>query len=190
MRKIIFLSLLLSYYAPQSFAAEINYTLRMEKPNTHYFQVEMQISGLDESSLLVKMPVWAPGSYLVREFSKNVNMVYAKDETGKSRSVKKVSKNSWEVDSKGAKSITISYDVYAFELSVRTSFLDDSHGYLNGTSVFMYLDGHKEDKGKLTIVPHADFKTISTSLKSEGNNQFSFANYYKLVYCPVEICNQ
>lgn len=190
MRKIFFLLLLLGYYTSQLHAIEINYTLGMEKPNAHYFQVGMQISGFNESSLLVKMPVWAPGSYLVREFSKNVNMVYAKDETGKSRTVKKVSKNAWEIDCKGAKSIQVTYDVYAFELSVRTSFLDDSHGYLNGTSVFMYVDQHKDVKGKLTITPYKEFKTISTALKSEGNNQFSFADYDQLVDCPIEIGNQ
>jgi predicted metalloprotease with PDZ domain len=190
MRKLLFFALAFTYFSLSSYALDINYKLGMAKPNTHYFQVEMTISGLNAAATTVKMPVWAPGSYLVREFSKNVNMVYAKDEKGVSRTVKKVKKNAWEIDTKGAKSITVSYDVYAFELSVRTSFLDDSHGYLNGTSVFMYVDGAKDAKGKLTIVPHPDFKKISTALKSEGGNVFSYENYDQLVDCPVEIGNQ
>ncbi|MBK9591970.1 MAG: hypothetical protein IPO32_10830 [Crocinitomicaceae bacterium] len=136
------------------------------------------------------MPAWAPGSYLIREFSKNVNMVYAKDEKGVSREVKKLTKNSWQINTKDAKSIAITYDVYAFELSVRTSFLDDSHGYLNGTSVFMYVEGNQNLKGKLTIVPHPTFKKISTALKNEGNNVYSFSSYDELVDCPIEIGNQ
>ena len=162
----------------------------MTKPNTHYFQVEMNVSDISSPNLVVKMPAWAPGSYLIREFSKNVNMVYAKDEKGVSREVKKLTKNSWQINTKDAKSIAITYDVYAFELSVRTSFLDDSHGYLNGTSVFMYVEGNQNLKGKLTIVPHPTFKKISTALKNEGNNVYSFSSYDELVDCPIEIGNQ
>ncbi|MBK6950994.1 MAG: M61 family metallopeptidase [Crocinitomicaceae bacterium] len=190
MRKIIFLVLTLSYYSFTSLALEVNYQLGMSKPNTHYFQVEMNVSGITSPNLVVKMPAWAPGSYLIREFSKNVNMVYAKDEKGVSRDVKKLTKNSWQINTKDAKSISITYDVYAFELSVRTSFLDDSHGYLNGTSVFMYVEGNQNLKGKLTIIPHPTFKKISTSLKSEGNNVYSFSSYDELVDCPIEIGNQ
>lgn len=190
MRKIIFLVLAVAYYLQGSAAVEINYTLSMSKPNTHYFEVEMTVSGLSSPTLLVKMPVWAPGSYLIREFPKNVNTVSAADEKGVSREVTKISKNAWEINTKDAKSITIRYDVYAFELSVRTSFLDDSHGYLNGTSVFMYVDGHKDVKGKLHVNPHPSFKKISTALKADGANSFSFSGYDELVDCPIEIGNQ
>jgi len=190
MRTIIFLLLGLTYFSSTSLAIEINYKLGMSKPNNHYFQVEINVDGITTPTLLVKMPVWAPGSYLTREFSKNVNMVYAKDEKGNSRIVKKTTKNSWEIETKGAKSITINYEVYAFELSVRTSFLDDSHGYLNGTSMFMYVYGEKNVKGKLTIVPHPTFKKISTALKHEGDNIYSFNDYDQLVDCPIEIGNQ
>lgn len=190
MRIVIFLVLVLGYYSFGFAAPEINYKLEMSKPNTHYFEVEMSVTGLNTSSIVIKMPVWAPGSYLVREFSKNVSNVYATDEKGTKREVKKLTKNAWEINTDGAKSIKIEYDVYAFELSVRTSFLDDSHGYLNGTSVFMYVDQFKEVKGKLTIVPHPSFKKVSTALKHDGNNIYSFTNYDELVDCPIEIGNQ
>ncbi|MBK9191886.1 MAG: M61 family metallopeptidase [Crocinitomicaceae bacterium] len=190
MKKIIFLLVLLTYYLQGNSALEINYKLGMSKPNTHYFEVEMNVSGISASAIQVKLPVWAPGSYLVREFSKNINQVYAFDEKGNTREVTKISKNCWEINTKDAKSINIKYDVYAFELSVRTSFLDDSHGYLNGTSVFMYVDGYKDVKGKLQITPHASFKKISTSLKHDGNWTYSFDNYDQLVDCPIEIGNQ
>lgn len=190
MRNIIFLVLALTYFSSSSIAIEISYKLGMSKPNNHYFQVEMNVSDIAAPTIVIKMPVWAPGSYLTREFSKNVNMVYAKDEKGTARTVKKVTKNSWEIETKGAKSITINYEVYAFELSVRTSFLDDSHGYLNGTSMFMYVNGAKDVKGKLTIVPHPTFKKISTALKHDGNNVYSFDDYDQLVDCPIEIGNQ
>ena len=87
------------------------------------------------------------------------------DQSGNKLNIKKVNKNSWRIETKGIKNVKISYEVYAFELSVRTSFLDDSHGYVNGTSMFMYLDGEKELPGELTIKPHAAFSKISTALK-------------------------
>jgi len=161
----------------------------MPNPNSHYFEVEMKVSEVKGKCLNVKMPVWAPGSYLVREFAKSVNLVKAKDAKGNALEVKKSNKNTWCVKTNGAKNITINYEVYAFELSVRTSFLDDSHGYVNGTSMFMYVDNDLNQAGELTIVPHPSFKKISTSLeKSTGT--YKFKNYDELVDSPIEIGNQ
>ena len=58
-------------------AQEISYKLSMPKPQNHYFEVEMSLSNFKDKQLDIKMPVWAPGSYLVREFAKNVNLVKA-----------------------------------------------------------------------------------------------------------------
>lgn len=190
MKKSIFLLLGFIYFSLTSHAVSVDYGLGMSRPNSHYFEVEMNVSDLKEDHIIIKMPVWAPGSYLVREFSKSVNLVKAHGNGDKALEVKKVAKNAWKIETKGHKNVKINYEVYAFELSVRTSFLDDSHGYINGTSVFMYLDGEKELDGTLKITPHPDFKKISTALKSEGNNTFSFENYDQLVDCPIEIGNQ
>ena len=190
MKKSIFLLLGFVYFSLNSLAVSVDYTVEMPLPNSHYFEVEMEISNLKENFILIKMPVWAPGSYLIREFAKSVNMVEAEDNKGNKLPIKKVSKNTWRIETKGKKNITVNYDVYAFELSVRTSFLDDSHGYINGTSVFMYLKDEKNNSGTLTIKPHKSFKKISTALKSSGGNKFAFDNYDHLVDCPIEIGNQ
>ena len=73
------------------------------------------------------MPTWAPGSYLIREFSKNVEEFQAKSEQDKSLLVEKTAKNTWRVITKGAKTAVITYKVYAFEMSVRTSFFGCCH---------------------------------------------------------------
>ena len=162
----------------------------MSHPHSHYFEVDMEVSDLKEKFITIKMPVWAPGSYLVREFAKSVNQVKAVDAIGNNLEIKKVNKNSWRIETKGVKKVKISYEVYAFELSVRTSFLDDSHGYVNGTSMFMYLDGEKDIAGQLTIKPHQSFSKISTALKSKGGNVYAYDDYDQLVDCPIEIGNQ
>ena len=96
---------------------KVNYKLKMSNPQNHYFEVEMILEGFKQKEIEIKMPVWAPGSYLVREFSKNVNQVRAKDESNKSLKTSKKTKNTWLIDnSNKAKKISIKYEVYAFEL--------------------------------------------------------------------------
>jgi len=189
MKKYFFLLLSIAYYSLNSFAIQVDYELSMENPNSHYFEVQMNVSEVKGKCLSIKMPVWAPGSYLIREFAKSVNLVKAKDSKGNELEVKKDNKNTWCVITNGAKNITINYEVYAFELSVRTSFLDDAHGYVNGTSMFMYVEGEKNVGGKLKINPHKSFKKISTALARKGN-VFTYADYDELVDSPIEIGNQ
>lgn len=180
-----------------SFTQKISYTVSMPKPQNHYFHVEMQLSGFKEKELTVKMPVWAPGSYLIREFSRNVDLVKAFDQGGKPLKVIKRSKNAWAIERGSASSIKVIYDVYSFELSVRTSFLDLTHGFISGSGVFMYLDGHKNLPGELMVQPYKDFKRVSTALTpvsesvaSDGSVNFKFSDYDQLVDCPIEIGNQ
>ncbi len=196
MIRFSFLTLILCAVNAISFGAKISYTLKMPRPQNHYFQVEMQVTQIKQKTATVKLPVWAPGSYLVREFSRHLNQVKAYSLQGAALPVIKKTKNAWEIDLKGQTAFVVKYEVYAFELSVRTSFLDETHGFVSGPSMFMYLDGHKETGGELVVQPHASFKRISTglSLKSDvkqGNNQtFTFDNYDQLVDCPIEIGNQ
>ncbi|MBD3639201.1 MAG: M61 family metallopeptidase [Crocinitomicaceae bacterium] len=189
MNKRFFLLLVSLYFSITSLALDIHYDLKMPNPNSHYFEVQMDLSNVKTKELLIKMPVWAPGSYLVREFAKSVDMVSAKDGKGNDLEVTKINKNTWSIPCSKVSAVTINYEVYAFELSVRTSFLDDSHGYVNGTSVFMYVAGNKEVSGTLNIHPHESFKKISTSLKKGKGNEYFFKNYDELVDSPIEIGN-
>ena len=116
----------------------------MERPQSHYFNLQMELNNFKEKELNVKMPIWAPGSYLAREFAKNLNLVTAKDENGKLLQVKKTDKNTWNVQKGKAKNVTVSYEVYAFELTVRTSFLDLIHVFVSGPGIFMYVEEHKD----------------------------------------------
>ena len=79
-----------------------------------------------------------------------------------------INKNTWRVYTNKANNVDISYSVYAFELSVRTSFVDASHGYFNGTSMFMFINDLKDIPHNLTIIPYKDWKKVSTSLP-KGN---------------------
>jgi len=196
MIRFFLFSLLILALNTTALGAKISYSLKMPRPQNHYFQVEMQVEQVKQKTATVKLPVWAPGSYLVREFSRHLNQVKAYSLQGALLPITKKSKNAWEVDLKGQTAFIVKYEVYAFELSVRTSFLDETHGFVSGPSMFMYLDGHKETGGELLVQPHPSFKRISTGLTQksdvkQGNNQtFTFDNYDQLVDCPIEIGNQ
>jgi predicted metalloprotease with PDZ domain len=135
---------------------------------------------------------------LVREFSKNVNQVHAFNESKKELKTRKKSKNAWVIDnSVKSKKISIKYEVYSFELSVRTSFLDLTHGFVSGSGIFMYVQGHQRLPGMLEVIPYKDFKVITTALpkakisvEKDGSTSFQFENYDQLVDCPIEIGNQ
>ena len=113
------------------------------------------------------MPTWTPGSYLVREFSRNVLDLIAFDIEDDTKLVsKKTSKNVWEVSTGGATNVRVKYRVYALEFTVDTSYLDNMHAVINGASVFMYVDGLQLEEFVLTIFPNSDWKVISTGLET------------------------
>ncbi|MBI3858061.1 MAG: M61 family peptidase, partial [Planctomycetes bacterium] len=115
----------------------VRYTVTMPDPNSHLFHVKIEVRGAPEGATDFVMPAWTPGSYKVRDFAKNVQDFRA----GK-HSWRKVDKSRWRVSAEG--DIAVEYDVWAFELSVQTSHLDADHAFINGASVFMYVDGRKD----------------------------------------------
>lgn len=170
-------------------AEKITYKLTFDEAQAHYVGVEMEVKSSKEE-LVIKMPVWAPGSYLIREYAKNIEGVEA-IANGKKLKFKKSDKNTWIISNPEKSAITFKYKVYAYELTVRTSFIDDSHAYLNGTSVFMYLDGQQQLESEVIINPSTGWSQISCSLPSDKNNKFHLYadNYDILADSPIEIGN-
>ena len=188
--RLILLLLLLGGFQAKAIK-NLQYTLSMPEPHTHYYEVAITVEDLEGPTVEVKMPVWAPGSYLVREFSRHVEDVKAFDGSSKALKLEKTSKNTWKVNLGNDKALRFTYRVYAFELSVRTSFLDASHGYLNGTSVFMYLEGHQDQSSTVVVRPPDNWKQITTGLpKAKGEKwRFTAKDYDQLGDCPMEIGN-
>ncbi|MFC0182392.1 M61 family metallopeptidase [Pseudarcicella hirudinis] len=171
---------------------KIEYVLSMDQPQTHYFDVVVKASNLDAKTkqqgfLDFKMAVWTPGSYLVREYAKNVESVTASSGNTPLKS-DKINKNTWRVRlQSNTQEVTLKYKVYAFELSVRTSFLDDSHGYLNPASIFLYVNDWRHTPSTLSVKPYKNWNTVSTGLKALGNNTFEAENLDILIDSPIEI---
>ncbi|GAA4801302.1 PDZ domain-containing protein [Olivibacter ginsenosidimutans] len=178
--------------AHTSSEAPIRFEVSFKEPQAHYVEVKMDIVGVKGDYMDVKMPVWAPGSYLIREFSKNVEGFVASDAEEKPLNSKKVSKNTWRVFAKGAKNVQIRYRVYAFEVSVRTSFVDAAHAFLSPTGIFMFVDGQLNRSAQVTIHPYQGWNKVSTGLELAADKAFTYVapDFDVLFDSPIEVGNQ
>lgn len=168
---------------------KLQYNINITQPQTHYAQVTLTIENYSGTALHFKMPVWTPGSYLVREFEKSIESLKVLAD-GKPIDVFHPNKNTWTIENLKAKKIELSYSIYAFEFSVRTSFIDASHAFLHNTSIFMYADELQNSPGRVVLHYPAQWKNISTSLnKLDEPATFSFENYDELADSPIEIGN-
>ena len=170
---------------------KIGFEVSFIEPQAHYAEVEMTISGVVKDYVDVKMPVWTPGSYLIREFSKSVEG-FAATANGKALKYEKVRKNAWRVYSTRANTIKIKYRVYAFEVSVRTSFIDETHAFLSSTGIFMYPDGMLKTPSTVKIIPYKGWTKVSTGLEPVAGKEFTYAasDFDILFDSPIEVGNQ
>jgi len=187
----ILVFLLLNIMITTAGATQISYTLTFPEAQAHYVDVEMRIAGLNQKELNLKMPVWTPGSYLVREFARNIETISAAAGS-KDLPIQKTRKNTWHVNTTGVPVLTVKYRVYAFEISVRTSFIDASHAFLSSPDIFIYPDGMLNQSSTIHILPYKDWTTVSTSLETVNNDAFTrqSPNYDILFDSPIEVGTQ
>lgn len=166
----------------------IKYSIAMPAPVTHLFHVAITVTGLEQAACTFLLPTWTPGSYLIREFARHVQAFSAVDENGQALPWRKTAKDAWEVDCAGATTVVVTYQVYAHDLTVRTSHLDASHGYFNGANVFMLLEGAREVAVTLAIEPYPGWE-IATPLDPlpGSTNHFRADDFDHLIDCPTEI---
>jgi predicted metalloprotease with PDZ domain len=172
-------------------APEISYTVSMPKPYTHLLEVEMRLRGGLPARADLIMPVWTPGSYLVREFERHVQDFDAKDAGGRALRWAKTNKNTWRVETAGAREIVITYNVYCNEFSVRTNEVTDQHAFWNNAALLMYPDGQLKAPSTLRVVPFGNWK-VATALPAAAAgraNTFRAENFDILYDSPVEVGN-
>ncbi len=170
---------------------QIYFEISFTEPQAHYIDVSMTVTGISQGQLELIMPVWTPGSYLIREFSKNVE-AFKVISNGKPLYFQKLRKNSWLINTKNITAITVAYRVYAFEVSVRTSFVDSSHAFLSPAGIFLYPEGMLDLSSKIQIIPYSNWKTVSTGLETIDNKAYCFyaPNFDTLYDSPFEVGNQ
>ncbi|MBT3584950.1 MAG: M61 family metallopeptidase [Halobacteriovoraceae bacterium] len=177
---------------------KLQYKLILESPEKHFARVE--ISGVrpsDCDQLSFFLPSWSPGSYLMREYGRNLRGFMAQAANGEVLYFKQADKGVYCVDWKKSQlkkecdSFTISYSIYCHELTVRTSHIDASHAFIHGPSVFMGVLGQDLNSPTLAVIFPASWSKISTGLKDISPNRESFIycadNYDQLIDTPLEI---
>ena len=188
---VLFNLLVMNLVSQAAGALQISYTVSFPEAQAHYADIEMDIKGLAQSKLDLKLPVWTPGSYLVREFSKNVESFTAQS-GGKAVKVVKTRKNTWQINTQGLTSVKVKYRFYAFEISVRTAFIDVTHAFLSTSGMFFYPEGGLNLPSTIKIIPYKGWDKVSTSLAKVGNDDFTVTapNYDILYDSPIEVGNQ
>jgi len=175
----------------------IVYHVGMDDPEAHEFQIEMRVPALPEREAVeIAFAAWAPGSYMIRDFVRHVYGLEIVDEAGRALGRDRLDKQRWRVASGGAPFV-VRYRVFAFEQTVRTSFLDGDHAYWNGTSLFFAVEGETMRPCQVGVAAPAGW-TISTALPRAGRGAhgghgpgrgptFLAAGYDELVDSPFEV---
>jgi predicted metalloprotease with PDZ domain len=172
--------------------ANVHYNVEVFDLNAHLFKVTLTIV---EPAITqhVSLPVWVPGSYLVREFSKNLQKLTAFQGKQRLEAVQS-DKCSWQIDCDAAKPLIITYQIFAHDNSVRTAWLDDLRGFFNGTSMCLRVEGQEDAPHVLTLNGHSGKRhwQVATGatpqkINKQGFGSYSFANYDELVDCPFEL---
>lgn len=165
--------------------ARIHYRLRFPDPRTHLVAVEMSVQDVRGPADLV-MPSWTPGSYLMREFPRNVVQFEATDGAFRALPFAKTDKNTWRVEAPADGTLRARWIVNADELTVRTSHVDATHASIIGAGVFMYVEGRQDEPAEVEVVAPEGWRT-TTALEALDGARFRAAGFDELVDSPLEI---
>ena len=176
-------------------AAPIHYRVEVADLHAHLFRVTLTIAS-PAASQRVALPVWIPGSYLVREFAKNLQRLEARQGTRRV-AVEQLDKCSWQIACKPGQPLVLRHEVYALDNSVRTAWLDANRGFFNGTSLCLRVEGAEQLPHALELVgpsggtgtPGWSAATGLTPVKvnARGFGTYRATGYDELVDCPVEM---
>jgi predicted metalloprotease with PDZ domain len=169
----------------------IRYTLSFPAPHTHYVEVTATVPTGRRADVDLMMAVWTPGSYLVREYARNVETLSAIGANGRVLDVDKSKKNHWRVATGGAPTITLKYRVYCREMSVRTNWVESDFAQLNGAPTFITLADLSPRPHEVVINPAPGWKRTITALPamSGGDHRYRAPDYDTLVDSPIVVGN-
>jgi predicted metalloprotease with PDZ domain len=175
----------------------IRYAIVPKHPAAHLFEVTLTLADPDPAGQRFALPTWIPGSYMVREFARNIVTLQAFNEAGRKVRIEKTDKQTWQAAPVKGGALTLRYEVYAWDLSVRAAHLDDSIGFFNGTSVFLAALGHEDapcivDIRKPTGPAFRDWRVATALAEARGTKRYGFGeyraqNYDELIDHPVTL---
>ena len=172
----------------------LHYKIKPIFPQAHLYEVELRIPEPAVDGQHLNLPAWIPGSYMIRDFAKNIVEIRAWSKDVE-LILEKLDKQTW-LCQPCTEELIISYRVYAWDLSVRSAHLDTTHGYFNGTSVFLRVVGQDDKPCRVEILPPAGdayhYWRVATTLPSAGAEHMAFGlyrakDYADLIDHPVEM---
>ncbi|WP_441003780.1 M61 family metallopeptidase [Pseudocolwellia agarivorans] len=174
----------------------INYSISPLNINSHLFSVSLTFNVTANKPYTLSLPSWLPGSYMIRDFAKNIIEINATAEDNSSPILIKNDKQTWTLTSNNETSITVNYSVFAFDLSVRTAYLDSQRAFFNGSSVFLQVEELADQACLLNIKPTDAIKDwkVATGLTRHNTEKYAFGqysaeNYQELIDGPVAMGN-
>ena len=171
----------------------VRYTVT-PRPTAHKFDVVLDIAEPSPGGQVLSLPAWIPGSYMIRDFAKHV-VTLAAESGGEPVRATKRDKQTWVLAPTDGP-VQVRYSVHAWDLSVRKAHLDATHGYFNGTSVFLQVDGTEDAPCVVVLVKpdgeaYADWRVATTLPRVSGEaleyGRFQAKDYDELIDCPVEM---
>ncbi|MBK7425226.1 MAG: M61 family metallopeptidase [Propionivibrio sp.] len=179
----------------------IRYSIKPLSTQAHTFEVRCNVANPDPAGQRFALPAWIPGSYLIRDFARHIVAIRA-ESGGKPLRLNKIDKHTWQTaPMRNGGPMTVTAEIYAWDLSVRGAHLDQTHAFFNGTSVFLRVHGQEDAPCLLDIQPPAgnackDWR-IATALEPAHGEQgcarlhgfglYRAAGYDELIDHPVEM---
>ncbi|MFN0314486.1 MAG: M61 family metallopeptidase [Burkholderiales bacterium] len=172
----------------------VRYSIVPKHPEAHLFEVTCVVADPDPAGQRFALPAWIPGSYLIREFARNVTGIHAVSR-GKPLRITKLDKHTWQC-APASGPVTVVMDVYGHDLSVRGAHLDTTHAFFNGTSVFLRVVGQEQRRCEVDIRPPRGARyrrwQVATAMQRGSAKPYSFGSYVakdydELIDHPVEM---
>ncbi|MEP7058262.1 MAG: PDZ domain-containing protein [Caldimonas sp.] len=168
----------------------ISYRIDAGDVRAHLYRVTLTVAEPSAEQRL-SLPVWIPGSYLVREFARHLSALKA-SQGGRDVPLQQIDKATWLARTDGRSELRVSYSVYAFDTSVRAAYLDPDRGFFNGTSLLLRVEGAEARPHRIELDALPDGWQVATALDAlavdtDGRGSYSAAGYDELVDHPVEL---
>jgi len=171
----------------------INYSIAPLNINSHIFSVSLSFNAIANKPFALSLPSWLPGSYMIRDFAKNIVEINATASDSSLLTFVKSNKQTWRLTSPTDTKITVSYTIFSFDLSVRTAYLDSQRGFFNGSSVFLQVEELAEQPCTLEIQATEGIQhwQIATGLTRHASTEkyafgtYTAQNYQELIDGPV-----
>jgi predicted metalloprotease with PDZ domain len=164
----------------------VHYTLNFEDAAHHYLtvQADLPTDGADE--LEVFLPVWTPGSYLIREYSRNIDRISATAADGTLLAIVKTEKNRWRIHSPGQKRVLLTYRLYGWEINVRSNWIEGDFAMINGAPTYITVAQNYQRPYTVTVNLPTDWAGVYTPLKPGATpHTYTASDYDTLVDSPL-----